>query len=547
MSSSRVRSLARFALPAAAVVLLPAAVSPARDASAAAADVLLSQGKPVSTSTLETSTLSGENAVDGNLKTRWASAVSADAQWLRVDLGQAATVHRVKLNWEAAYAKKYRIEISDNGENFTPIATITNGDGGTDDLTGLSGHGRFLRFVGTERATKYGYSLWELQAYGTPDSSGDTQAPTTPSNLAAGEIGANSVALTWAAATDNVGVSGYEVFRDGKSVATSATTSYTDNGLSPDTDYTYTVRAKDAAGNASPVSSAVKVHTKPGTAGTTFVLAAAGDIAEQCTASSSSCVHPKTAKLVQSMNPAAVITMGDNQYDSENTGLTLQNFKDYYDKTWGAFKNITHPVPGNHETYDDNKPFEAYEQYFGKIATPNGKRYYSWEMGNWHFIALDSNGFVDDKDGGELKDTDQMNWIKQDLAKNTKGCVAAYYHHPRWSSGDHGDQRGSKQLWDLFAQNKVDLILNGHDHHYERFVPQDASGKANPAGPVEIIGGMGGANPYPVHSAHPTTAKLLKDTFGVLKLTMTDTTFSEQLIGLDGKVLDSSPTYPCHN
>lgn len=546
MSSSRVRSLARFALPAAAVVLLPAAVSPARDASAAAADVLLSQGKPVSTSTLEASALSGENAVDGNLKTRWASAVSADAQWLRVDLGQAATVHRVKLNWEAAYAKKYRIEISDDGENFKPIATITNGDGGTDDLTGLSGHGRFLRFVGTERATKYGYSLWELQAYGTPDSSGDTQPPTAPSNLAAGEIGANSVALTWAAATDNVGVSGYEVLRDGKSIATSTSTSYTDNGLSPDTDYTYAVRAKDAAGNASPVSSAVKVHTKPGTAGTTFVLAAAGDIAEQCTASSSSCMHPKTAKLVQQINPAAVITMGDNQYDAENDSLTLQNFKDYYDKTWGKFKSITHPVPGNHETYDDT-PFQAYEQYFGKIATPNGKRYYSWEMGNWHFIALDSNGFVDDKDGGELKDTDQMNWIKQDLAKNTKGCVAAYYHHPRWSSGDHGDQRGSKQLWDLFAQNKVDLILNGHDHHYERFVPQDANGKADPAGPVEIVGGMGGANPYPVHAAHPTTAKLLQDTFGVLKLTMTDTTFSEQLIGLDGKVLDSSPTYTCHN
>ncbi|MFD2469604.1 discoidin domain-containing protein [Amycolatopsis silviterrae] len=547
MSSSRVRSLARFALPAAAVVLLPAAVSPARDASAAAADVLLSQGKPVSTSTLETSTLGGENAVDGNLKTRWASAVSSDAQWLRVDLGQAVTVHRVKLNWEAAYAKKYRIEISDDGENFKSIATITNGDGKTDDLTGLSGHGRFLRFVGTERATKYGYSLWELQAYGTPDSSGDTQAPTAPSNLAAGEVGSNSAALTWAAATDNVGVSGYEVLRDGKSVATSTTTSYTDNGLSPDTDYTYTVRAKDAAGNTSPVSGPVKVHTKPGNAGTSFVLAAAGDIAEQCTASSSSCVHPKTAKLVQGMNPAAVITMGDNQYDAEDTGLTLQNFKDYYDKTWGKFKSITHPIPGNHETYDDNKPFEAYEQYFGKIATPNGKRYYSWEMGNWHFIALDSNGFVDDKDGGQLEDTDQMNWIKQDLAKNTKGCVAAYYHHPRWSSGDHGDQRGSKQLWDLFAQNKVDLVLNGHDHHYERFVPQNASGKADPAGPVEIIGGMGGANPYPVHSAHPTTAKLLKDTFGVLKLTMTDTTFSEQLIGLDGKVQDSSPTYTCHN
>ncbi|WP_245633905.1 discoidin domain-containing protein [Amycolatopsis jejuensis] len=532
---SRLRSL--VVLPVAAVVLLPAAVSAAPQQ--AAADVLLSQGKPVTTSTLEASTLSGDNAVDGDVKTRWASAVSSDAQWLRIDLGQPATVHQVKLNWEAAYAKKYRIEISDDGTNFRSIATITDGDGKTDDLPGLSAHGRFLRFVGTERATKYGYSLWEIQAFGTPDSSGDTQAPTAPSNLTA-DPSASSVALSWAAATDNVSVSGYDVLRDGNVVATSATTSYTDSGLKPDTDYTYTVRARDAAGNTSPVSGPVKVHTKPGNAGTSFVLAAAGDIAEQCTASDSSCIHPKTAKLVEQMNPAAVLTIGDNQYDDAH----LSDFTKYYDKTWGKFKSITHPIPGNHESYDGT-PFKGYEDYFGKIAKPDGKRYYSWEMGNWHFIALDSNGFVDEE-GGELHDTDQMNWLKQDLAKNTKGCVATSYHHPRWSSGDHGDQRGSKQLWDVLAQNKVDLVLNGHDHHYERFNPQNASGKADPNGPVEILAGIGGANPYPIHSAHPTTAKLLKDTFGVLKLTMTDTTFESQLIGLDGKVLDSSPTYTCH-
>ncbi|MFD1048437.1 metallophosphoesterase family protein, partial [Kibdelosporangium lantanae] len=261
-----------------------------------------------------------------------------------------------------------------------------------------------------------------------------------------------------------------------------------------------------------------------------------GDIADRCTASSSSCVHPKTAKLVQQMNPAAVITMGDNQYDDAH----LSDFQKYYDKTWGKFKNITHPIPGNHETYD-SPAFGGYHDYFGKIATPNGKNYYSWEMGNWHFIALDSNDFVND----DLAEAPQITWLKQDLANNRKGCVAAYYHHPRWSSGDHGDQPDAAVFWDLMVQNKVDLVLNGHDHDYERFVPMNASGKSDPNGPVEIVGGTGGAPLYPIHSEHPTTAKLLR-TFGVLKLSLTDTSFTTQLIGVDGKVLDSSPTYTCH-
>jgi hypothetical protein len=95
------------------------------------------------------------------------------------------------------------------------------------------------------------------------------------------------------------------------------------------------------------------------------------------------------------------------------------------------------------------------------------------------------------------------------------------------------------------VDNKVDLVLNGHDHDYERFVPQNASGKSDPNGPVEIVGGSGGADLYDLSAKHATTAKLLK-TYGVLKLSMTDSTFQTQLIGVDGKTLDSSPTYTCH-
>ncbi|MEV7096534.1 discoidin domain-containing protein [Amycolatopsis sp. NPDC051045] len=517
----------------AAVVLLPSAIAAA--ATTQTADVLLSQGKTVATSTTESSSYPGAKAVDGSTTTRWASAEGADPQWLRIDLGQSASIHRVVLDWEAAYAKKYRIEVSDDGTSFTTAATVDAGDGKVDDLGGLTARGRFVRFVGLTRATSYGYSFWEMQVFGTTDSSGDTQAPTTPAGLTAGTTTATSVALTWGAATDDVGVAGYDVLRNGTAVATSATTSYTDTGLTPDTPYTYAVRARDTAGNASPASTPITVKTAAGSPG--FVLAAAGDIAEHCTASSSSCAHVKTAKLVEQINPAAVLTMGDNQYDEP----TLADFKNYYDKTWGKFKSITHPTPGNHESYSSPK-FKSYEDYFGAIAKPQGQRYYSWEMGNWHFVALDSNDFVTHD---EFAEPPQITWLKQDLAKNTKGCVAAYFHHPRWSSGDHGDNKDSIELWNLMVADKVDLVLNGHDHDYERFVPQNADGKADANGPVEIVGGSGGADLYDLSPAHATTAKLLK-TYGVLKLSMTDTSFQTQLIGVDGKVLDSSPTYTCH-
>ncbi|MFD1050514.1 discoidin domain-containing protein, partial [Kibdelosporangium lantanae] len=188
----------RRTLPLLAVATAAALVLPSTTTVSAAADVLLSQGRTVDTSTVESGSYPGGNAVDGNLKTRWASVEGADPQWLRVDLGETSTVHRVVLDWEAAYAKKYRLEISDDGVNFTTVTTVTDGNGGTDDLTGLSGHGRYLRLVGTTRATSYGYSLWEIQAFGTTDSTqppGDTGTPsgstgaTTSSRVAVGSVG----------------------------------------------------------------------------------------------------------------------------------------------------------------------------------------------------------------------------------------------------------------------------------------------------------------------------------------------------------------------
>lgn len=519
-------------------VILVAALGVADATAGTTADVLLSRAKPVLTSSNENSTLTGPKAVDGSLTTRWGSTEYVDPQWIRVDLGQPASISRVKLTWEVAYGKAYRIEVSDDGTTYRTIKSVTDGNGGTDDLTGLVGHGRYVRVYGTTRGTSYGYSLWELEVYGTTDTGDDTEAPTVPAGLRSTAVTSTTAALEWTASTDNRAVTAYDVLRNGVVVGSSATTQYTDSGLTASTAYQYSVRARDLAGNQSAASAAITVTTSaPGTGN--FVLAAAGDIADQCTASSSSCIHPKTAKLVEAMAPANVLTMGDNQYDDAH----LSDFQNYYAKTWGRFKSITKPIPGNHETYS-SPAYTGYDQYFGSaIAKPQGKRYYSWDKGNWHFIGLDSNDF-----SGEhgLAEPEQLTWLRNDLANNTKGCVLVYMHHARYSSGSHGDNPSVAPVWDMLVDAKVDLVLNGHDHHYERFLPQGKDGSVNSNGPVQVIGGTGGKSLYTPNAAHPATAKLLK-THGVLKLTMTDNTFQSSLIGLDSRTLDASPTYTCHS
>ncbi|MFB7938930.1 discoidin domain-containing protein [Streptomyces sp. NPDC056049] len=414
---------------------------PDRAGARAAADSLISQGRPATSSSVEDGTFGPEKAFDGVSTTRWASAEGVDPQWIRVDLGPSATVSRVKLVWEAAHAKAYRVEISSDGTNWTRLATETAGNGGTDDWTGLTGTGRHLRVYGTARGTPYGYSLYTVEVYGT--------ASTTPPPTGA------------------------------------------------------------------------------------FTVVAAGDIAAQCTASSSSCAHPKTAALAQRIAPSFYLTMGDNQYDD----ALLSDFRAYYDKSWGAFKAKTRPVPGNHETYDPAGSLAGYKAYFGSIAYPQGKPYYSYDHGNWHFVALDSNSF---------DDPTQIQWLKDDLARTTKGCVAAYFHHPLYSSGGHGNDPVSRPVWKILHAAGTDLVLNGHDHHYERFAPQDADGRATADGIVEIVGGMGGAEPYDIETVQPHSQKRISGTYGVLKLDLTDTTYTWQYVGTDDRVKDSAPTYTCH-
>ncbi|SDK29945.1 discoidin domain-containing protein [Nonomuraea jiangxiensis] len=259
--------------------MLAASLPTAAIASSSAADPLVSQGKPATSSSIEAAGFEAGLAVDGDTGSRWASLEGVDPQWIQIDLGSSHTISRVLLNWEVAFGSAYRVEVSPNGSSWTSVYSTTSGDGTIDDLT-VSGTGRYVRVYGTTRGTPYGYSLYEFEVYGTPDGGnpGDTTAPSVPGSLRSTGTTSSSVSLAWNAATDNVGVTGYEVYRGSTLVATVTGTSHTDTGLSVSTSYTYTVRARDAAGNRSAASSAVTVQTGGSSGGSTVDVATAAQL-----------------------------------------------------------------------------------------------------------------------------------------------------------------------------------------------------------------------------------------------------------------------------
>ncbi|MGI5503583.1 discoidin domain-containing protein [Lentzea sp. CA-135723] len=492
-----------------------------------AADTLLSANKPTTTSSVEAETFGGANAVDGDPATRWASLEGVDPQWIAVDLGGVATIAKVKISWEAAYASEYKIQTSNDGSSWSTKKTLTGQNGGVDE-TALSASGRYVRIYGTKRGTTYGYSMFGLEVWGA-NPNGDTTAPTAPAGLAATATTSSSVSLQWTAATDNVGVTGYDVLRNGSVVGTPTGTTFTDTGLASGTQFAYTVKARDAAGNLGPASNAVQATTKPAAPGDTITVVAAGDIA-----SLTNTEHYETAKLIEQIKPNHILTVGDNQYDSG----TLAEFKAHYDKSWGKYKNITHPATGNHE-WEDN--LNGYKSYFGTQAFPQGKPYYSWEAGEFHFVSFDSQKVYDTG-----ADSTQLNWLKADLAANTKACVVGYWHHPRFNSGEYGDKAVMAPLWNAFADAKADLVLNGHDHHYERLKPLNKSGSVDEAnGLRSAIVGIGGDFLYDEVTPRKGVESWFADTHGVMKLTLSGRSFSWEIIDTAGKVRDKAGPFNC--
>ncbi|MEV4377034.1 discoidin domain-containing protein [Streptosporangium sp. NPDC049644] len=262
------------------------------------------------------------------------------------------------------------------------------------------------------------------------------------------------------------------------------------------------------------------------------VVVAAGDMVTTC--QGSDCAHTRTSDRVLAIDPAVVLTLGDNQYENG----TYDEFTRYYAPTWGRFKARTKPTPGNHE-YGLGDGAAGYFEYFGAAAKPAGKSWYSFDLGNWHIVSLNS-------ETSRTAGSEQVTWLQNDLARNTKPCVLAYWHRPLFSSGSsHGNFPNMRPFWDALYGVRADLVLSGHDHDYERFAKQKPTAEPSSSGIRQFIVGTGGASTKPFGTIRANSEKRLLAN-GVLKLTLAAGGYSWQFVRYDGAVLDSGGPVSCN-
>jgi hypothetical protein len=262
------------------------------------------------------------------------------------------------------------------------------------------------------------------------------------------------------------------------------------------------------------------------------VFVGAGDIAD-CGSTGDS----QTAALVKNI-AGTVFTLGDNAYESG----TLQEYQDCYGPTWGAFKSRTRPTSGNHEY---NTPGAAgYYAYFGARAGDPDEGWYAYNLGAWRIYALNSNC---SDIGGCGSGSPQVAWLKADLAAHPHQCTLAYWHHPRFSSGMHGNNPSTDGLWDALYAARAEIVLSGHDHSYERFAPMSGGGSLDPGrGIVEYVVGTGGREHYSFPTVLPTSRARNATTWGVLKLTLSAGSWASRFVPVAGKTYSDRSSGTCH-
>ena len=272
-------------------------------------------------------------------------------------------------------------------------------------------------------------------------------------------------------------------------------------------------------------------------------LLAAGDIAT-CDSHSDTA----TAELLDGRS-GTVAALGDTVYESG----TRREFKRCYDPTWGQHKQRTRPAAGNHEYKTAGAA--GYFDYFGRRAGPRGKGYYSYELGDWHVVVLNSQ-----LDSGKAQ-KDQEAWLKKDLAANrgTK-CTLAYWHHPHYSSGHNAivaeeaevsvelyEPEAVKRYFQLLYDEGAEIVLSGHKHNYERFAPQDANGNLDAENGVrQFVVGTGGRSTGGFDRIRKNSESRNGDTFGILDLTLRSDGYDWEFVPVAGKTFTDTGSGSCH-
>jgi len=258
------------------------------------------------------------------------------------------------------------------------------------------------------------------------------------------------------------------------------------------------------------------------------VLVGAGDIAT-CDLES----DEATAALLDTI-PGTVFTAGDNVYPNG----TAAEFADCYGPTWGRHRDRTRPSPGNHDY--NTADASGYYAYFGPRAGEPDKGYYSFEVGSWHVIALNS---TLEGDAAAA----QQAWLEGELAARSATCSVAYWHHPRFSSGYHGNHASVAPVWDALYEAGLDIVVNGHDHHYERFAPQNPAGEPDPVNGIrQFVVGTGGIDLFPAVFLKANSEARNSGVHGVLKLTLGSGFYGWAFVAAAGHSFTDAGIAPCH-
>lgn len=264
------------------------------------------------------------------------------------------------------------------------------------------------------------------------------------------------------------------------------------------------------------------------------ILVGAGDVAQCHGKPASESVAAKAAALIEQI-PGPVFVAGDLAYE---TGKEKE-FTNCYGPSWGRFKARTLPAPGNHDY--DSPNAAPYYAYWGSAAGQPGKGYYSVQIGSWRVIALNSN--IDADAGSE-----QERWLRSELKTHRARCTLAFWHHPVFSSGWAGNNPKMRDIFQTLYEAGADLIINGHDHVYERFAPQNAQGSADPVrGIREFIVGTGGADHQWFYEVRANSEVRQSGVFGILKLTLRAEGYAWEFIPIEGETFHDAGEGKCHD